>query len=234
METINFLPASTRGNKNIGWLNGFHSFSFGTFYEATRASFGPLLMLNDDFVKPNTGFGQHPHKNMEIISIPLKGTITHKDSTGREATIGTGDIQVMSAGTGITHSEFNNGNEDANFLQIWIHPEQRDVNPRYQQISIPPSQNQLRQVVSPYPDDEGLWVYQRVWIHLGNFEAGASAACNIKHQGDGVYIFLISGEAWIGGYTLQKRDAITVTGLENILIRFTENSRILVIEVPVK
>ncbi|SDI82321.1 pirin family protein [Mucilaginibacter sp. P25] len=138
MENINFLPASTRGNKNIGWLNGFHSFSFGAFYEPGRVPFGPLLILNDDFVKPNTGFGQHPHKNMEIISIPLKGTITHKDSTGRESTIGAGDIQVMSAGAGITHSEFNHSNEEVNFLQIWIHPEQRDVNARYQQISILP------------------------------------------------------------------------------------------------
>jgi redox-sensitive bicupin YhaK (pirin superfamily) len=233
MQQIQLLPSFTRGNTNIGWLNGFHSFNFGSYFEPTRKAFGPLIILNEDTVQPGTGFGTHPHQNMEIISIPLSGAVTHKDTTGTENTITEGEIQVMSAGTGISHSEYNRGPAVANFLQIWLQPNKKNVAPRYQQVAYDAGKlNQFQQIVSPDENDEGLWIHQSAWLHLGKFDAGMNTVYHLKNELNGVYVFLIEGEALLDKRMLQKRDAATVSGTAKIKLSFTEFSYILIIEVP--
>ena len=174
MKTI-FHPANTRGHANHGWLDAYHSFSFGHYYNPEKVNFGSLRVLNDDTVAGGMGFGTHPHDNMEIISIPLEGDLEHKDSMGNVAVIKSGDVQVMSAGTGIYHSEYNkNKDKQVKLLQIWVVPNQRGVVPRYDQISLDTSDrhNKLQQIVSPNADDAGVWIYQNAWFHLGTLEAG--------------------------------------------------------------
>lgn len=227
-------PASTRGHTDIGWLNGFHSFSFGRFHEPSRQAFGALKVLNDDTVQPGTGFGTHPHANMEIISIPLSGVISHQDSTGNEATIQTGEVQVMSAGTGIYHSEYNRDRQNLlKFLQIWISPDKEDVEPRYQQVRVNTGQrNGFTQLVSPYPEDEGLWIHQRAWLHLGNFDAGSGATYALKQPGNGVYLFLLEGTVEVAGKVLNARDAIEVWDTDQVEIAVQDKASIVLIEVP--
>jgi redox-sensitive bicupin YhaK (pirin superfamily) len=233
MQKISFLPAGTRGQTNIGWLNGFHSFSFGNFYEPSRMPFGALMVLNDDTVLPGTGFGTHSHSNMEIISIPLEGQITHKDSTGHESTINTGEIQVMSAGSGIAHSEYNNEAASLHFLQIWITPNKRNVDPRYQQTKLDYLiKDQFNTIVSPDDKGPGVWIHQNAWISLGEFQAGALAKYQSKDNANGIYFFLLEGEALIGKQGLRRRDAMAVTQSAVNEIRFIENAILLVIEVP--
>jgi redox-sensitive bicupin YhaK (pirin superfamily) len=233
MKTSLFLPASTRGNSNIGWLNGFHSFNFGSFYEPTRTAFGPLIILNDDIVQPGTGFGSHPHSNMEIISIPLSGSVTHKDSTGNEITISSGDVQMMSAGTGITHSEFNKGPDEVNFLQIWIQPDKKGVAPRHQQLHYGDGlKNTFQQIVSPDGNDESLQIQQSAWIHLGKFDSGMKPAYRLQKERNGIYIFLIDGEVLIHENVLHSRDAIAITTGEELTVNCIKPSYLLIIEVP--
>ncbi|KQS41789.1 hypothetical protein ASG14_04900 [Pedobacter sp. Leaf194] len=189
MKNITYLPASTRGNTNTGWLNGYHSFNFEPSSDPLRAAFGPLIVLNQDTVQPDAGFGLHGHRNMEIISIPLSGTITHTDSTGNATKISLGDIQVMSAGSGIYHSEFNNSREELEFLQIWIRPERMNVVPRYQQKTVTSERvNSFEELVGPGPKEEGLWVYQAVHLSLGNFEPGRMADYVVNAEENGVYL----------------------------------------------
>jgi redox-sensitive bicupin YhaK (pirin superfamily) len=234
MKNTMYYPSATRGDSNIGWLHGRHSFSIGPFYDPGRMAFGALRVLNDDTVQPGTGFGTHGHNNVEIISIPLSGTISHQDDTGKEATISPGEIQVMSAGKGIRHSEYNNDKvKPINFLQLWLAPNQQDVMPRYQQISIRQDLNTLQQIVSPDSDDEGLWVYQNAWLHKGSFCAGEKLRYEIKKQGNGVYIFVISGKIIIQGQELQQRDALAVTQTASIEISVQEQSEFIIIDVPV-
>ena len=194
MNTV-LHKSDSRGHADHGWLVSKHTFSFANYYNPERMHFGVLRVLNDDYVAPGMGFGTHPHDNMEIISIPLEGDLEHKDSMGNVAVIRHGDIQVMSAGTGITHSEYNrNKNLPVKFLQIWIFPDKRNVTPRYDQLTLNLSdrQNRLQQVLSPSPQDEGVWIHQQAWFHLGNFDDGVSQSYSIKARGNGVYAFVLS------------------------------------------
>lgn len=233
MSTITYYPAETRGDSNIGWLHGRHSFSIGPFHDPNRMAFGALKVLNDDIVQPETGFGTHGHNNIEIISIPISGTITHKDDTGKEATIAPGEIQVMSAGTGIRHSEYNADHTNPiNFLQIWITPNQKGVEPRYQQISMKPNQDSLQQIVSPDPEDEGVWIHQNAWLHKGALSEGKNLQYDFKRAGNGVYAFVIKGCLEIETVKLKNRDAAEIQNTGTIEIHAAENSEFILIEVP--
>ncbi|WP_431241441.1 pirin family protein [Flavobacterium sp. P21] len=233
MSVIVFHPAATRFQTDRGWVNGKHSFNFGPFFEESRQAFGPLTIMNEDQIIPGTGFAAHPHANMEIISIPLSGSIKHKDDTGMQAVIETGDIQIMSAGTGIRHSESNPSHTDElRFLQIWIKPNKSDVAPRYQQIALNIQNDSFNQVVSPNPDDQGLWIQQDAWLNIGQFEKGATANYKLKKKENGVYIFLIDGELTVHDRILRQGDALSITGEKEISISINKTSRLLIIEVP--
>ena len=230
--------AETRGHANHGWLDSHHTFSFANYYNPERMGFGTLRVLNDDRVDPGMGFGNHPHDNMEIISIPLSGDLEHKDSMGNVAVIKSGDIQVMSAGTGITHSEYNkNADRRAKFLQIWVIPNQRNVKPRYDQITLDTEElhNKLQQIVSPYQDDEGVWIHQNAWFHLGNFDKDIEFQYHVKLAGNGVYIFVINGQFTIENINLNTRDGLGISDATNFTIKSgSQDSEILLMEVPMK
>ena len=228
--------ADTRGDANHGWLHSRHTFSFADYYNPERIHFGALRVLNDDRVEAGMGFGTHPHENMEIISIPLEGDLEHRDSMGNVAVIKHGDVQVMSAGTGITHSEYNkNKDRLVKFLQIWVFPNKRNVKPRYDQITLKYSDrhNTFQQILSPEPNDEGVWVHQDAWFHLGRFERGVSARYTIKEHGNGVYAFVIAGDVTIDGYSLNERDGLGIWETEQIsLTAGSEGAEVLLMEVP--
>ncbi len=228
--------AETRGHANHGWLESFHTFSFANYYNPERMHFGVLRVLNDDRVNPGMGFGTHPHDNMEIISIPLEGDLEHKDSMGNVATIRHGDIQVMSAGTGIQHSEYNrNQNQLVKFLQIWIFPNKKNVTPRYDQITlnIAERHNKLQQIISPNPDDEGVWIHQDAWFHLGTYDANIQTEYQFKKAGNGVYAFVLKGNFIIEGQELSNRDGYGIWDTNTITIESgSEDSEILLMEVP--
>jgi quercetin 2,3-dioxygenase len=238
MENMVFHKADTRGHEDHGWLNTYHNFSFGDYYERDRLQFGTLRVLNDDTVAAGTGFGRHPHNNMEIISIPLAGELEHKDSMNSTQVIKTGDIQVMSAGTGIFHSEYNRDkNKEVKFLQIWVYPNKLDVQPRYDQVTLDPSKriNKLQQIVSPNSKDEGVWIYQDAWFHLGKIQNSHNVSYQIKRKGNGVFCFLLNGEMKVHNNLLQKRDAIGLWDLDSIdLVSLSDDSEILVMDVPMK
>lgn len=228
--------AETRGHSDLGWLDSYHTFSFGNYYDPERVHFGALRVLNDDRVEPGMGFGTHPHDNMEIVSIPLEGDLEHKDSMGNISVIKHGDVQVMSAGTGITHSEYNrNKDRIVKFLQIWVFPHTRNVTPRYDQITLKASDrhNRFDQILSPHKDDAGVWIYQDAWFHLGQFEANVSTNYPIKRRGNGVYVFMIAGDATIDGTRLNKRDGLGVWDTETIAITtHSQDTHVLLLEVP--
>jgi redox-sensitive bicupin YhaK (pirin superfamily) len=227
--------AATRGHANHGWLNSFHTFSFANYYDPERVHFGALRVLNDDIVEAGMGFGTHPHDNMEIISIPLEGDLEHKDSMGNVAVIKHGDIQVMSAGTGIHHSEYNkNKDQPGRFLQIWVFPNQKKVTPRYDQITlnIADRHNQLQQVLSPNPDDAGVWIYQNAWFHLGKFDKGISKEYNLKAAGNGVYAFILSGDVTINGQQLNTRDGFGIWNVDKLSVKADSDAEFLLMEVP--
>jgi hypothetical protein len=234
MKTI-LHKANTRGHANHGWLDSHHTFSFANYYNPERMNFGVLRVLNDDRVAPGRGFGTHPHDNMEIISIPLEGDLEHKDSMGNSAVIRQGDVQVMSAGTGVFHSEYNkNADQEVKFLQIWMFPNKQGVEPRYDQITLDQGKmkNQLHQVLSPNPDDEGVWVHQNAWFHLGHLDAGTTLTYEVKDKTNGVYFFLLEGEATIAGQKLEKRDGFGVWETDSVEITADADARILVMDVP--
>lgn len=229
--------ANTRGHANHGWLKSYHSFSFANYYNPQRMGFGVLRVLNDDIVSSGMGFGKHPHDNMEIISIPLSGDLEHQDSMGNVAIIKQGDVQVMSAGTGIYHSEKNkNRNEAVKFLQIWVQPNVLNVTPRYDQITLNTADldNKLAQILSPNKDDAGVWVHQDAWFHMGNLNAGTATTYEIKKLGNGVYAFVLEGDATVANENLSKRDAIGITETSSFAIKATSNTQILLMEVPMK
>ena len=230
--------AKSRGHANHGWLDSHHTFSFANYYNPERMGFGALRVLNDDQVDPGMGFGKHPHDNMEIISIPLSGDLEHKDSMGNIAVIKSGDIQVMSAGTGITHSEYNkNADRVVKFLQIWVIPNKRNVKPRYDQITLNTEdlQNNLLQIVSPYQDDEGVWIHQNAWFHLGIFDKDVALEYKVKLAGNGVYAFVINGQFTIEDINLDSRDGLGITDTSGITIKSdSQDSEILLMEVPMK
>ena len=231
-------PAQSRGAANHGWLKSFHSFSFANYYNPQKMHFGVLRVLNDDEVAPSMGFGTHPHDNMEIISIPLSGELKHKDSMGNEAIIKTGEIQVMSAGTGIQHSEHNaSTSEPVKFLQIWLFPNKKNVTPRYDQILLPDlaKHNELHQVLSPIAEDAGVWIHQNAWFHMGTFDAGTAQSYALKESSNGLYLFMLEGSIEIEGETLGARDAIGLSGLNEVSFTSqSENTRVLLMEVPMQ
>lgn len=234
MKTV-FHSEASRGHANHGWLNAKHSFSFASWQNPERINFGALRVLNDDIVAPSMGFGKHPHDNMEIITIPLRGALKHQDSIGNSSLIQAGEVQVMSAGTGVQHSEVNaNKEEEINLFQIWIFPNKQNVTPRYDQIKYNQDElrNNLLQVVSPNPDDAGTWIHQRAWIHLAQMDTGTKIEYQLKENGNGVYILNIDGIFEIASQTLEKRDAIGVWETESIIITANKSGRLLLIEVP--
>jgi hypothetical protein len=233
MNTV-LHKADTRGKANFGWLDSKHSFSFGHYYDPNRIQFGALRVLNDDIVEPGYGFGTHPHDNMEIVSIPLSGTLAHKDSTGNEKTIQTGEVQIMSAGTGLTHSEYNHSKtERVNFLQVWVLPKQRNITPRYDQRFFNFQENSFTTVVSPN-DAEALWINQDAWFSIGKLEAGKALNYITHHTSNGVYVFVIEGATEISGNQLEKRDGLGITGEETINLKAANDSMVLIIEVPMR
>lgn len=230
--------ADTRGYANHGWLKAKHSFSFADYYNPERMHFGALRVLNDDYVEGGMGFGTHPHNNMEIITIPLAGAIEHKDSMGNGTVIKRGDIQVMSAGSGIMHSEFNhNKNVPLQLLQIWVFPNKKNVEPRYQQITLNENsyQNQLLQIVSPNKEDEGVWVHQNAWFNIGNFSSNQSVSYKLKSADNGVYAFIINGSFEVDGTLLNSRDGMGIWNTNGFDFKaMEENSEILLMEIPMK
>lgn len=227
--------ANSRGRSNHGWLDSYHSFSFADYHNPARMNFGVLRVLNDDIVAGGAGFGLHPHNNMEIISIPLQGDLEHEDSMANKAIIKQGDVQVMSAGTGVHHSEHNSNKEQSvAFLQIWVLPNKRNVTPRYEQISIAQleKQNSFFQILSPNPDDQGVWIYQNAWFHLGYFEENKSETYTLKNADNGVYVFVLEGQVELAGHSLDKRDGIGIWNTENFTLKANTNTKVLVMEIP--
>ena len=237
MKTV-LHKAGTRGHAHHGWLDSWHSFSFGGYYEPSRVHFGTLRVLNDDTVAPGMGFGAHPHDNMEIISIPLEGDLEHSDSTGTTAVIRKGDVQAMSAGTGIVHSEKNKNNDrQVKFLQIWVFPNRKNVPPRYDQktFSEEEKQNQLAMVVSPVGSaDGGVEIHQEAWFHLGKLDAGKTLAYDVKKKGNGVYAFVLDGDVTINEIDLNRRDGLGISETARLLIRAISNSEILLMDIPME
>ena len=237
MKNTILHKANTRGHADHGWLNAYHSFSFASWYNPERVQFGVLRVLNDDTVASGMGFGEHGHDNMEIITIPLEGDLAHKDSMGNAETIKTGDVQVMSAGTGIRHSEFNpNQDQHTKLFQIWLFPKYRNVTPRYQQITLDVSQqkNNFAQILSPNSDDEGVWIYQDAWFYLSDFDANFSRKLSLKKEGNGFYIMNIDGQIEVNGEKLEKRDAIGIWETNEIEIKANTNAKFLVMEIPME
>ncbi|HEY0679140.1 MAG TPA: pirin family protein [Chitinophagaceae bacterium] len=234
MKSI-FHPSTERGHVDFGWLNSHHSFSFGHWYSPDKVHFGALRVLNDDIVTGGQGFGAHPHDNMEIVSIPLSGALAHKDSTGTDGIIKTGDVQIMSAGSGIRHSEFNASKTDpVNFLQIWVFPKENNIKPRYEQKTFDSAdrQNKWQVVVSPLKEDGGVWINQDSRFSIAELDPETSISYTPAFNGNGVYFFMIGGEAEVGGRTLNERDAIGIWETETIELKSNNKAKVLAIEVP--
>ena len=227
--------ADTRGYADHGWLKTNHTFSFASYMNPERMGFGKLRVLNDDIVEGGMGFGTHPHNNMEIISIPIYGSMRHKDSTGHEGVISGNEVQVMSAGSGVYHSEYNGSDsEDMNFLQIWIMPKEMNIEPHYDQKSFDPAgqENRFQTVAGPNTGNGSLWINQDAFVSLANISEGEEIDYEIQHEGNGVYAFVIEGSINAAGETLGRRDAIGLSGTKSVSFKANEDARILAIEVP--
>ena len=234
MKTV-LHPADSRGHANHGWLNSYHTFSFGGYHDPARMHFGTLRVLNDDTVAGGRGFGAHTHDNMEIVSIPLSGTLEHSDNAGNHGLIRPGDVQVMSAGAGIAHSEKNHSQtEEVRFLQIWLFPDQRNVAPRYDQqhFEAEGRRNQFQQVLSPSADDAGVWVHQQAWFHRADLDAGHAADYQLKKSGNGLYVFVLEGAATVAGQALQRRDGLGLWETDSVTIKADSDTQLLLMEVP--
>ncbi|MDB5211370.1 MAG: pirin family protein [Sediminibacterium sp.] len=235
MKTI-LHKANTRGRANHGWLNSYHSFSFAEYHNPERHHFGALRVLNDDTVAKGMGFGKHPHENMEIVSIPLLGDLHHKDSTGRDEIIRQNDVQIMSAGSGIAHSETNaNNDRDVKFLQLWVFPKERDIEPRYEQKTFKPEDrlNKILTVVAP-DDQNAVWINQDAWFSLGNFSKDFRATYQLHKEGNGVYAFILNGNVTINDQALEARDGFGVSETGSINIKADSDAEILLVEVPMQ
>lgn len=235
MENVILHKANTRGNANHGWLQSFHTFSFANYYNPERMNFGVLRVLNDDTVAAGMGFGTHPHQNMEIISIPLEGDLEHQDSMGNKTVIRNGDIQVMSAGTGVQHSEYNkNQDKEVKFLQIWVIPNKQSVTPRYDQITLKEEErhNKLQQILSPNPEDAGVWIHQDAWFHLGKFDKDFATEYHFKKQGNGLYVFVLNGDVTVNGQDLNRRDGFGIWNTDKVTIKANSEAEFLLMEVP--
>jgi redox-sensitive bicupin YhaK (pirin superfamily) len=234
MKTV-FHPSSERGNVNHGWLNAHHSFSFASWHDPSKVHFGALRVLNDDEIAAGMGFGMHRHDNMEIVTIPLSGGVAHKDSMGNSGIINTGEVQIMSAGSGIFHSEQNASKTEAlNLFQIWVFPKEEDINPRYEQkpFDLGAKHNSLVTLVSPTREDDSLWINQDAWFSLGTFDAGTEFEYKIRQKGNGAYCMLVEGEAEIAGQRLEKRDALGISDTDSFSVNLKTPSKLLVIEIP--
>ena len=232
MKTV-FHAANSRGHADHGWLNAKHSFSFASWHNPERIHFGMLRVLNDDIVAGGMGFGKHPHDNMEIITIPLAGSIQHQDSMGFSEVIHAGEVQVMSAGTGIYHSEYNpSPDQELNLFQIWIFPKQKQVEPRYAQRKYELNEGTFTELVGPEESGISTWIHQDAWLSMGTFKAGSSQEYQLKRRGNGIYLMLVEGQIKIGDELLTQRDAIGISQTNQIQIEIDANAKILVIEVP--
>jgi quercetin 2,3-dioxygenase len=235
MSNIVLHKADTRSNVNMGWLRARHTFSFANYYNPERVHFGVLRVLNDDIIAPSMGFGMHPHDNMEIITIPLTGSLKHRDNMGNEAVIRHNEVQIMSAGTGVMHSEFNaSSKEDVSLLQIWLFPNKKNVTPRYDQREFKPETrlNAFQTVVSPMGHPEGLNIHQDAWFSLGTLKASFEGSYDLKRKGNGVYAFLIDGKVTINGQVLNKRDAVGISGVDKLDIVVENDAEILLMDIP--
>lgn len=233
------IKASSRGGANHGWLKTKHSFSFANYYDPERIHFGALRVLNDDWIAPSEGFGKHPHDNMEIITIPLSGQLSHGDSMGNSSVITAGEIQVMSAGTGVFHSEMNNNpGIPAEILQIWIFPDRKSVEPRYDQrkIDVSKMKNSLLNIIKPFDDkgQDGIPIYQNSWFYISETDKGKELDYKTNKESNGVYLFVIEGDITVLGNNISKRDAIAVTDTMSLKIESNKDSKFLIIEVPMK
>jgi redox-sensitive bicupin YhaK (pirin superfamily) len=236
-KTMNTVlhKASTRGHADHGWLKSNHTFSFANYYNPERVHFGVLRVLNDDIVAGGKGFSTHPHDNMEIISIPLEGDLEHKDSMGNVAVIKEGDVQVLSAGTGIYHSEYNkNTDQEVKFLQIWVFPNKKQVTPRYDQLSLADTikENELSQILSPSPDDQGVWIHQDAWFSLGSFTEQTELTYELHKPTNGVYAFVLEGNLSVNGQDLSRRDGFGIWDVDQITVTAEKNAKVLLMEVP--
>ena len=231
-----FHKSTDRGHANHGWLDSHHSFSFAHFYDPLKINFGALRVLNDDIVQGGMGFGTHPHDNMEIISIPLSGDLEHKDSMGNTGAIRENDVQIMSAGSGIQHSEYNkNKDRLVNFLQIWVFPKKRNITPRYDQRTLNPGDrvNKLQVIVSPLgSDDDSVKINQDAWFALADLEKEKSVNYDLHDKTHGVYVFVIDGDVTVNGTKLNKKDGLGVSETESLSITADTNSKVLLMEVP--
>lgn len=236
MKTI-YYAAESRGHANHGWLDTHHTFSFAGYYDPQRMGFGALRVVNDDVVAPGMGFGRHPHDNMEIISIPLSGALHHRDSMGNSGVIERGEVQVMSAGTGIYHSEMNAKREEStSFFQIWVYPNRQGVEPRYGQMKIADAAvpGQFQQIVSPSPDDAGLWIHQDAWFSLGSFPEAKRVNYTMHQAGQGLFVMVISGSVRVGDELLEARDGLGVYETESVTLDIAAGSEVLLMEVPMQ
>jgi len=229
--------SDSRGHAERGWLRSWHTFSFADYYDPERVHFGVLRVINDDIIAGGMGFPTHPHDNMEIITIVRKGALAHKDSMGNEGVIEANDIQVMSAGTGVRHSEFNAKTDaDAELFQIWVFPNKKNVEPRYEQLTLDAEKrhNQFQQIISPNPDDDGLWIHQDAWFHLAQLDAGTALNYALKKPGNGVYLLVVEGSVAVNGQKLERRDGLEIEDVENVEIKADADAEVLLMEVPMR
>ncbi|MEC7784684.1 MAG: pirin family protein [Bacteroidota bacterium] len=227
--------SETRGDANHGWLHSKHTFSFANYYDPQRMNFGVLRVLNDDKVSGGMGFGTHPHQNMEIISIPLSGDLEHQDSMGNTTVIKEGDIQVMSAGTGVQHSEYNkNKDEEVRFLQIWVIPHTQNVEPRYDQITLKKEdrKNKLQQVLSPNKEDAGVWIHQDAWFNMVDLDADKAVTYDFNLASNGLYLFVLEGSVEVADEKLERRDGLGIFDTQSITLKASEQASVLLMEVP--
>lgn len=228
---ITIDKASSRGHAYYGWLNSCHTFSFASYIHPDRMNFGALRVLNDDTVAPSEGFDTHPHKNMEIVSIPLSGKLRHGDNLSNSHVISRGDIQVMSAGTGISHSEFNaSATESLSFLQIWVIPDRTNTTPKYRDYDIKPllKHNEISTFLAPGTE---IAIMQQAWFSWADLDRGVKRKYKLKGQNTGVYLFVIEGEIRIGKTVLQRRDGASITDADSISLEADQNSTVLIMEV---
>ena len=233
MKTI-LHKAATRGHADHGWLDTYHTFSFASYFNPERVHFGALRVLNDDKVAPSEGFGMHPHQNMEVISIPLKGYLRHGDSIENSSVITPGTIQVMSTGTGISHREYNDSaTEPLEFLQIWVFPKKENTKPKYDNFDIRHAvkRNELSLIVSPEGNAPAS-ILQDAWFSIGKLDKGVKKTYDMHREDTGVYVFVIEGQANVSGTVLSRRDGMGIYDTNSVAIEALEDSEILLIEVP--
>lgn len=229
------FPANARGTTNYGWLHTRHSFSFGDYYDPKRLHFGALRVLNDDMLAPSKGFGMHPHSNMEIITLPLEGRIEHKDNMGNAGTIGSAEVQIMSAGTGVFHSEYNASKVDTlKLFQIWIVPQLQNVQPRYAQGSYTLVPNAITNIVMPPHTESELWIHQQAWISMGLYDSGQKTTYNLHKTTDQcLYLIVVKGNIVVNEHPLAQRDAIGITEAQTVDIECLSDAQFLLVEVPI-